>query len=173
MRPTTYLGMTGIVITMMVTAGLWSYTPGTADAHCQIPCGIYDEQARIQQMHEDTTTIEKAIRRQNELAGESDAQSAQQFVRWTTNKEEHASRIIATISQYFLTQKIKPVAEGEDGREAYLRMLADHHAVMVAAMKAKQNADPAAADDLRAAIRNIEQYWLSEDGNDDHDHAHD
>jgi len=168
MRPTSYLGLTVIVVAMVVTAGLWSYTPQPAGAHCQIPCGIYDEQARIDQMHEDTDTIAKAIRKMNELAGEDGAQAAQQFVRWTTNKEEHASRIISTISKYFLTQKIKPVAEGEDGRQAYLEKVGDHHAVMVAAMKAKQNAAPAAAENLRAAIENIEHYWVEGEG--DHEH---
>ncbi len=164
MRPTTYLSLTAIVTAFVITAGLWSYTPGTADAHCQIPCGIYDEHARIHQMLEDTTTIEKAIRQMNELADKEDAQSHQQFVRWTTNKEEHASRIIETISQYFMTQKIAPVKPGTPDRPKYLNKLADHHAVMVAAMKAKQTADPAAAVDLRKAISNIEKYWI------DHEH---
>ena len=33
---------------------------GDAFAHCQMPCGIYDDDARIQQMREDAVTIRKA-----------------------------------------------------------------------------------------------------------------
>ena len=30
-------------------------------AHCQVPCGIYDDDLRVRQMFEDLTTIDKAI----------------------------------------------------------------------------------------------------------------
>lgn len=46
--------------------------------------------------------------------------------------------IIDTTATYFLTQKVKPVAKGSTGYSAYLESLATHHAVMVAAMKCKQ-----------------------------------
>jgi len=157
--PTHKLTLVITLTAVIITGALWSTATRTADAHCQVPCGIYDEKARITQLYEDTTTISKAIRLMGELASKSDAQSHQQFVRWTATKEDHASRIITTIAEYFLTQKIKPVAAGTDGHAAYLKKLADHHAVMVAAMKAKQNADPAAAETLRSAIHTIQHYW--------------
>ena len=128
-------------------------------AHCQIPCGIYDDQARLERMEEDVRTIEKATKRMGELAAKEDAQSRQQFARWAQNKEEHATRIIETVSKYFLTQKLAPVAEGGDGREAYLEALAKHHRVMRAAMKAKQNADPAYAEKLRSAVHELAHHW--------------
>ena len=34
--------------------------PQTANAHCQVPCGIYDDSARVQSMLEDAATITKA-----------------------------------------------------------------------------------------------------------------
>jgi nickel superoxide dismutase len=37
-------------------------------AHCQIPCGIYDDHARVQSMIEDTATVEKSVRMINALA---------------------------------------------------------------------------------------------------------
>ena len=37
--------------------------------------------------------------------------------------------------------------------------LADHHAVMVAAMKTKQTVDPAAVKKLRAAVENLRKHW--------------
>ena len=37
-----------------------SFAASAAFAHCQVPCGIYDDGARIAQMKEDAATIEKA-----------------------------------------------------------------------------------------------------------------
>jgi hypothetical protein len=31
----------------------------TVDAHCQVPCGIYDDDGRIKRLREDVTTITK------------------------------------------------------------------------------------------------------------------
>ncbi len=132
------------------------------EAHCQVPCGIFDEDARIKALYEDATTIDKAMKRMNELAGEDDAQSQQQFVRWTHAKEEHASRVIAVTSEYFLTQKLKPVAKGAEGYETYLNTLALHHELLVAAMKSKQTTDVAAAARLRDAIHGIEHVWVED-----------
>lgn len=128
-------------------------------AHCQVPCGIYDDAARIQAMLEDTTTISKAIGEISSLAGSHKAANFNQLIRWITTKEEHASHIIKTVSEYFLTQKVKPVAAGEEGYEDYLKKLAAHHAVMRAAMKTKQTVDPAAAKALELTIKNLAEYY--------------
>ena len=136
-----------------------------AEAHCQVPCGIFDEKARIKVLYEDATTIEKAMNEMNKLAGKDDAQSQQQFVRWTIAKEEHAARIITVTSEYFLTQKLKKVEKGEDGYAAYLNSLALHHELMIAAMKSKQTTDTAAAKRLNDAIHGIQHVW-------DPDHKH-
>ena len=55
------------------------------------------------------------------------------------NKVTHAQNIIAPISDYFLTQRVK------SSQEDYTDRLVKHHTVIVAAMKAKQNADMGAA----------------------------
>ena len=47
----------------------------------------------------------------------------------------------------------------ENGYGAYLKSLADHHAVMRAAMKTKQTVDPAAAEALEAAIKNLAEHY--------------
>jgi nickel superoxide dismutase len=132
-------------------------------AHCQVPCGIYDDAARIARIREDIETIDKAVRNIRELAGKDDPQSANQLVRWTMTKEEHASNIIEIVSTYFLAQRVKPVAgaEGKGVRE-YQRALADHHGVMVAAMKAKQSADPAAVAALREAVDRLAVRYVRE-----------
>lgn len=126
--------------------------PSSSLGHCQIPCGIYDDEARITHMLEDAQTIEKAMTAIQELAGKTDAQSANQLARWIVNKESHASDIITITAEYFLTQKLAEVAEGAEGRDAYLASLADHHAVMRAAMKAKQNVGAEYVATLRGAI---------------------
>jgi len=143
----------------MLTAVLWMTRAEDAVAHCQVPCGIYDDAARIARMHEDATTIAKAITQVNELAGKHDAQSLNQITRWITAKEDHASHVIEVVSQYFLTQRVKPVAPGGVGHGEYLTTLADHHAVMVAAMKAKQNADPSTAEALHNTIDTLAKHY--------------
>jgi len=148
------------------TALVWTFQPTQALAHCQVPCGIYDDAARIAHLKEDATTIEKAINSIQTMAGKHDALAVNQATRWINTKEDHASDIIQVVSEYFLTQKLKPVAEGSDGYDAYLKQLADHHAVMVAAMKTKQNVDPATVKDLNKAIDALAKHYHT------HDHTH-
>lgn len=144
----------GIVASTFLTA-----TRSAAYAHCQVPCGIYGDYSRITAMLEDTTTITKAINQINELSEKSDSQSFNQATRWVINKESHAQKIQDTIAEYFLAQRVKAAAAGSDDYDAYLKKLAEHHAVIVAAMKAKQTVDPKAADILRDAIKIISAYY--------------
>ena len=125
----------------------------SAVAHCQIPCGIYDDHARVASMLEDVATIHKSVDLIAELAGKSDAQSQNQLVRWVMNKEQHAQNIIDSISDYFLTQRVKA------SQEDYAERLQKHHAVIVAAMRAKQNADPGIVDELKAAVEAVAPYY--------------
>jgi nickel superoxide dismutase len=87
-----------------------------------------------------------------ELSGKSDAQSQNQLVRWVMNKEKHAQNIISTVSDYFLTQRV------QSKQEDYAERLIKHHTVIVAAMKAKQNADMSHVDSLRASIEALLPY---------------
>ena len=127
--------------------------PRLAAAHCQIPCGIYDDNARVVAMLEDVETIKKSITMINELADKTDVQSRQQFVRWVMNKEDHAQKLIATIADYFLTQRIKPA------QEDYVERLKKHHAVILNAMKAKQNADLKVAAELEESVKALLEYY--------------
>jgi nickel superoxide dismutase len=61
--------------------------------------------------------------------------------------------VIATISDYFLTQRVKP------DQPDYAERLAKHHAVIVAAMKAKQNADTKYAEALKVSIEALAPYY--------------
>jgi nickel superoxide dismutase len=131
----------GLALLMLVLGG-----SRIADAHCEVPCGIYADQMRFEMMLEDTTTIRKAMVQINELAGKTDGQSVNQRVRWVTNKESHAKHTMEVIAQYFMAQRIKP------SQATYVARLKTSHAVMQAAMKCKQTVDPANADALKAAI---------------------
>ncbi|NIB43655.1 superoxide dismutase [Pseudomaricurvus alkylphenolicus] len=135
-------------------AGLLTVMASTTTiAHCQIPCGIYDDNLRVKLMLEDATTVIKATDEIAKLAGKTDAQSSNQMVRWVMNKEQHAQNVIESISDYFLTQRVKTK------QKDYAERLQKHHAVIVAAMKAKQNADDKYALALHKAIKAIEGYY--------------
>ena len=104
-------------------------------------------------MLEDAATVEKAMKLIVDLSDKTDAQSRNQLVRWVMNKEKHAQNVIATISDYFLTQRVK--AKQKD----YKDRLVKHHAVIVAAMKAKQNTDTHYADALEKNISALLSYY--------------
>ena len=127
--------------------------PLTAHTHSQIPCGIYDDHARVKAMLEDAATVAKATKLIAKLAGKTDAQSQNQIVRWVVNKEQHAQNIISTISDYFLTQRVK------SSQADYTTRLVKHHTVIVSAMKAKQKADPAFAAALTESIAALAKYY--------------
>ena len=137
--------------------------------HCEVPCGIYDDQMRFQQMLEDTATISKSIAGINEMvaglgAGPPTARSINQSMRWVTTKEDHATNIQHVAAQYFLTQRIKPESE------RYVDQLKAAHAVIVAAMKCKQDADPATAEVLQKAIYDL---YRAYEGKEPDFHKHD
>lgn len=129
------------------------FTGASLFGHCQVPCGIYDDASRVQQMLEDVSTISKAIDGIHVLNDKNDVQSNQQLIRWVNNKEIHADKIIDTISNYFLTQRVKPSAED------YLQRLSDHHAVILLSMKAKQKADEKIAEALKEAVEALSKYY--------------
>jgi len=131
----------------------------SAAAHCQVPCGIYDDSARVIGLKEDAATIAKAVAQLESLASKKDALSKNQFSRWVMTKEEHASNIIKVISEYFLTQKVKPKVKGDSDYSEYVATLLEHHAVMVAAMKVKQTVDKAQVSELEAALAALEKRY--------------
>ena len=121
--------------------------------HCKIPCGIYDDHARVQSMLEDAVTIEKSCKLIISLSNKKDAQSKNQLVRWVMNKETHAQKIISTISDYFLTQRIKP------NQKDYTERLKKHHWVILAAMKTKQNVEIKNVKMLKKRIEALLSYY--------------
>ena len=113
---------------------------GSLLAHCQVPCGIYNDAARIIQIQEDFSTIQKAMTKIKELSQQQDATSMNQLTRWIITKEDHASKIQKVISDYFLTQRIKAKTEGSE-YNTYVKQTTTLHQILVSAMKCKQTID--------------------------------
>ncbi len=110
---------------------------GIAYAHCQIPCGIYDDELRFKQLAEHIVTLEKSIDQINELSA-NPSKNANQIVRWTLNKENHADEFAKIVVQYFLQQRIKPDVGDE---KVYAEKLKLCHKLLVGTMKVKQTTD--------------------------------
>lgn len=137
-----------------------------ASAHCQVPCGIYGDQLRFEQMLEDEHTISKAQIQINEaFESEMTPQAANQLARWVATKEEHATKIQQTMLAYFLAQRIKPSDDA-----SYAKKLMAAHAIIVSAMKCKQSADPDTAKVLEKAIFDFYRAYEGKEPDFDHEH---
>jgi nickel superoxide dismutase len=142
-------------------AALLLVSATAAMAHCEIPCGIYGDPARFVEMREHVTTIEKSMKQVTELSGQETV-NQNQLVRWVTNKELHAVKLQEVVWQYFLAQRIKPVAKKDDeaGHARYLLQLELLHKITVHAMKAKQSTDLAQIEALRTLLDRFEKVYF-------------
>jgi nickel superoxide dismutase len=127
---------------------------GLLFAHCQVPCGIYNDAARIIELQEDFATIQKAMVKINELSLKQDATSINQMTRWIMTKEEHASNIQKVVSDYFLIQRIKiKTSQSEFGH--YADLTTTLHQIMVSAMKCKQSVE---TDHITTGLEDINTF---------------
>lgn len=126
----------------------------TASAHCQIPCGIYDDEARFGLLAEHITTIEKSITEIEALSSKETltAQDQNQLVRWVANKEAHADDFAKIVTQYFLQQRIKPAEGDAKVSDEVATQLSLLHKLLVGAMKCKQNADASTTASLKETL---------------------
>lgn len=134
----------------LLVSALLLAIPTNASAHCQVPCGIYDDDNVIGSMRTDVTTIEKACSEIETLSKDPSA-NAQQIVRWTTNKESHAQDLQEKVLNYFLAQRLK-LPETEADKEAYAAKLTLCHEIIVTAMKCKQSTDAANVEKLKGLM---------------------
>jgi len=127
--------------------------------HCQVPCGIFDDPAMVSEIKQHAATIRKAMVQSKDLHASlsSDILAMNQMVRWINTKEDHCSKIITTVSEYCLCQRVKKDVFKSD--DDYVQALKSHHAVMQCAMKAKQAMDPAACDALDHAIADMAKMY--------------
>ena len=110
-------------------------------SHCQIPCGIYGDNIRIDLMKEHISTIEKSMNQINDLSTQAN-KNMNQLVRWVNNKDEHADKLSHIVTYYFLAQRIKIKAENNTEEFTdYQKKLTLLHKMLVFAMKSKQTTD--------------------------------
>ncbi len=131
-------------------------------AHCEIPCGIYDDEMRFDMIAEHITTIEKSMNMITTLAQEEN-KNYNQLIRWVTNKEDHANEIQNIVYQYFMTQRVKPVDKADsDAYTKYIKQLTLLHELLVYAMKTKQTIDLKHIEKLRSLLEEFRKVYFGE-----------
>jgi nickel superoxide dismutase len=75
-------------------------------------------------------------------------------VRWVNNKEHHANEIQHIVTQYFMTQRIKPDQENYEKKVTVL------HKMLLAAMKCKQTTDLANETTLTSLLKEFEGLYF-------------
>lgn len=139
---------------MSVLIVVWStllFVAGNAFAHCEIPCGIYDDEVRMSLIEEHAATIEKSM---NQIVELEKGGNANQLVRWVTNKETHANELQHIVTQYFMTQRIKFDTPDYDKKLAAL------HEMLVYAMKCKQTTEVKNVEMLRQAAEKFHKLYF-------------
>jgi nickel superoxide dismutase len=151
-----------IIVAMIATAA-------PASAHCQIPCGIYDDELRVQLIEEHIGTVEKSMKKIIELSAEDD-EDYNQIVRWVNNKEAHAQEIQDIVTAYFMAQRIKPAVDHDDEKamNESIHKLAILHAIQVHAMKAKQGTDLTEIENLRKMTTMFREAYFGKDAEHKH-----
>ena len=144
----------------VIIAVVLTWSASDTRAHCEIPCGIYDDSMRFDMLSEHITTIEKSMNKITELSAAGD-KNYNQLVRWVVNKENHADQFMEIVTQYFLTQRIKPTAAdtGED-YDSYVKQLTYFHEMLVYAMKCKQTVDKGHIEKLRQLVSNSRDLYF-------------
>ena len=145
---------------IMITVALLLVLATVLYPHCQIPCGIYDDPARFTMMAEEITTIEKSMKQITELSGPKEP-NMNQIVRWVVNKEDHADALSNIVTQYFMTQRIKPIDKSDaKAYEEYVNKLTLLHQMLVYSMKAKQTTDLSNVEKLRSLLSDFQTAYL-------------
>ncbi len=143
----------GAVLVSAVVFGSLAYS------HCQVPCGIYGDQARFDAVAEHLTTIEKSMKQIEELSTQ-EKPNANQVIRWVNNKEKHADEISHIVTYYFMAQRIKLPPEGDrKANNAYVKKLTLLHQMLVYAMKTKQTTDLSNVEKLRHLLEDFHKAY--------------
>ena len=141
-----------MIVCLVAVFALMMPLAAPAFAHCEIPCGIYDDEMRIASIAEHITTIEKSMNQIEELS-KQEPLNYNQIVRWVQNKDDHASELQHIVSQYFMTQRLKPVGMvNKDAYAAYSQQLTLLHEMLYYSMKAKQTTDKENVEKLRSLL---------------------
>ena len=136
--------------------------PNYLFAHCEVPCGIYDDELRFKELYENTATIEKSTKIIIEISKDKTL-DYNQLVRWINTKEIHAVKNQDIVSQYFLHQRIKPADSHSPEYKDYIRSLELLHHISVYSMKTKQSTDLKNIELLKDSIHDFQHHYLKED----------
>ncbi len=134
-----------IIVLTMITVNV--------SAHCEIPCGIYEDSLRISLIREHVTTIEKSMNQILKLEKENNL-NYNQLVRWINNKEVHAEKLQNIVTQYFMTQRIKVDAMD------YNKKISTLHKLLIYSMKSKQTTDLKNIKVLRSLVDQFEGLYI-------------
>ena len=133
---------------------------GSVYSHCQIPCGIYDDEARFTELSEHLTTIEKSMKEINALSEDASG-NVNQAVRWVNNKEHHADAFTKIIVDYFLVQRINEVDSNNAEYSLYVKKLNKLHLLLRYAMKCKQTTEVVHVETMRANLQEFKELYLN------------
>ncbi len=135
-----------------------------AYSHCQIPCGIYDDEARFNMIAEHITTVEKSMKLIESLSAQKKP-NMNQVVRWVNNKEKHADEISHIVTYYFMAQRVKLPAKGNTKAfNEYVKKLTLLHEMLIYAMKTKQTTDLDNVDKLRSLLDEFHKVYFGKVG---------
>jgi len=127
-----------------------------AFAHCEIPCGIYDDEMRINLINEHIVTVEKSMN-QIIILEKEEHHNSNQLVRWIMNKEHHADEIQEIVTQYFMTQRIKLDTKNYDKKLGLL------HQMLIYSMKCKQTTDLTNVIKLKDIVNRFEALYFKKE----------
>lgn len=135
-------------------------------SHCQIPCGIYDDSRIILEIEQHIQTIEKAMNKIEAISNskKTSPQDNNQLIRWINTKEKHAQLIQNTISEYFLSQRIKPKNPKNKNYKKYVNLTTTCQKIIFTSMKAKQNVDITFTTELRELLETLSNLYFDEHG---------
>lgn len=129
-------------------------------SHCQIPCGIYSDSARLDMIAEHIATIEKSMKQITELS-EQPKPNMNQIVRWVNNKDQHADELAHIVTYYFMAQRIKPADKTDTmAHQEYIKKLSILHEMLICSMKAKQTTDLANVEKLKSLLDEFRAAYL-------------
>ncbi len=131
-----------------------------AYSHCQIPCGIYGDEARFNMIAEHITTVEKSMKLIESLSAQKKP-NINQIVRWVDNKEKHADEISHMVTYYFMAQRVKLPAKGNTKAfNEYVKKLTLLHEMLIYAMKTKQTTDLDNVEKLRSLLDEFHKVYF-------------
>jgi len=144
-----------------ITTALFMYSVLLTNlfAHCEIPCGIYGDEARVALIAEHCETVEKAMKKITALSAEEKVDQ-NQLVRWVNNKDAHCKEIQEIVTQYFMTQRVKVVEEDDPKYKTNMKQLELLHKMLVYAMKCKQSTDVKKVEKLEKTLEKFSKLYF-------------